>query len=265
MANISTVVRGGSIVISVLGAITILAGPLGQASTLELDIPDEEGRLARWRDAVSEALESALRVQGPLVASHVESIRRRQPNATDAQLIRLLEREYLAAVSVLGAAAGGPAAAPGVGTTVTLALSVVEVGAFFELTVLFALSVARLYGVHDWSHLRQRAFVLRVVLGNSATRPVEQIAGRVGRHWGRAIVRTIPVESIRTINRVLSHNLVTKYGAKQGVLVLGRAVPFGIGAVIGAGGNAALGYGSVRAARKAFGPISDGSRSTESQ
>jgi hypothetical protein len=37
-------------------------------------------------------------------------------------------------------------------------------------------------------------------------------------------------------------------------LLLGRAVPFGIGAGIGAAGNAALARGVIRAARRSFGP-----------
>ncbi|MFI7517479.1 hypothetical protein ACIBVK_28680 [Micromonospora echinofusca] len=41
----------------------------------------------------------------------------------------------------------------------------------------------------------------------------------------------------------LGRNFITKYGAKQGILVLGQAAPFGIGAVIGGGANAALATG----------------------
>jgi hypothetical protein len=56
------------------------------------------------------------------------------------------------------------------------------------------------------------------------------------------------------MNKTLGYRFVTKYGTKQGILVLGREVPFGIGAAIGGGGNYLIGQGSVRAARKAFGP-----------
>lgn len=53
---------------------------------------------------------------------------------------------------------------------------------------------------------------------------------------------------------VLGKNFITKYGTKQGIIVLGRVAPFGIGAVIGGGANAALAALAVRAARRAFGP-----------
>lgn len=55
------------------------------------------------------------------------------------------------------------------------------------------------------------------------------------------------------MNKVLGKNFVTKYGTKQGILVLGKSIPFGIGAAIGAGGNLVLGNMTVRAARHAFG------------
>lgn len=62
------------------------------------------------------------------------------------------------------------------------------------------------------------------------------------------------MSAIHSANRVLGPRFITKYGTKQGLLVLGRQVPFGVGAVIGAGGNATLGRATVLAARNAFGP-----------
>lgn len=52
-----------------------------------------------------------------------------------------------------------------------------------------------------------------------------------------------------------SPNFVTKYGTKQGVLVLGKVLPFGFGAAIGMTGNAAMSRMVVRTTRSAFGPL----------
>jgi hypothetical protein len=67
----------------------------------------------------------------------------------------------------------------------------------------------------------------------------------------------MPVETLRQINRVLGKHFVTKYGTKQGIIVLGRVAPFGIGVVIGGGANAALAALAARAGRRAFGPPSE--------
>lgn len=45
---------------------------------------------------------------------------------------------------------------------------------------------------------------------------------------------------------------MTKWGTKQGILVLGRELPVFVGAGIGAGGNAFLARGTVRASRRIF-------------
>ena len=45
-----------------------------------------------------------------------------------------------------------------------------------------------------------------------------------------------------------------RFTTRQGALMLGRALPVGIGAGIGAVGNMALARASIKAARRAFGP-----------
>ena len=93
-----------------------------------------------------------------------------------------------------------------------------------------------------------------IVLGGTGTSTITKVAGRTGQHWARQFVAKVPVETLRQINKVLGRNFVVKYGTKQGIIVLGRVAPFGIGAVIGGGANAALATLAVRAARRAFGP-----------
>ncbi len=95
---------------------------------------------------------------------------------------------------------------------------------------------------------------MAVLLGNGGSTFVQKAAGRTAPDWGRAIVNGIPMSAIRNANKVLGRNFITKYGTKQGILVLGRSVPVGLGALIGGAGNAALGRTTIAAARTAFGP-----------
>lgn len=203
--------------------------------------------------AIMKAVDKALDIHEGAVRRHVQRMRRNRPHASDAELIRALEKQYVATVTASGAAVGASAAAPGVGTGVAAALNVGEFTAYMEATALFVLAVADVHGipVHDLE--RRRTLVLAVMLGNGGTQTVEQIAQRAGQHWGRKAVQGIPIETIRAINKVLGRNFVTKYGTKQGIVVLGRAIPFGIGAAIGGGANAAMGTGVTKAARRAFG------------
>jgi hypothetical protein len=94
-----------------------------------------------------------------------------------------------------------------------------------------------------------------VLSGPGGVSVVERTAGRAGAHWGRRLTQSVSMDVVRRVNRVLGRNFVTKYGTKQGVLVLGKVMPFGIGAVIGAGGNAAMARLVIRTTRSAFGPL----------
>lgn len=199
------------------------------------------------------ALEKALVLQLPIARAHVGRMRRNRPEASPAELVRALERHYIAGVTTMGVASGAAAAAPVVGQTAGLALVIAEVPVFMDATVLLALALAEVHGLDVYDIERRRTLVLSVVLGDAGAGFIEKMASRTGPHWARAVVDAIPLEAIRAVNKVMGKNFVTKYGTKQGILVLGRAVPFGIGAGIGGAGNAAIGYGSVRASRKVFG------------
>ncbi|MBW8484258.1 hypothetical protein [Actinomadura parmotrematis] len=213
-------------------------------------------------DAVEEApagkvlqlLDRAIEAQSGLVSKNIARARQRNPEATPAQVIRSLERMYVSALAGSGAAVGGSAAAPGVGTGVALALSAGEFLSSLELSTLYALSIAEVHGVPLDEVERRRTIVMGIMLGGSGSGTITKMAERTGQHWGRQVVAKVPVETLKQINKVLGKNFVTKYGTKQGIIVLGRVAPFGIGAAIGGGANAALATLTVRAGRRAFGP-----------
>ncbi|MFD7883193.1 hypothetical protein ACFV3N_12245 [Streptomyces bauhiniae] len=199
-------------------------------------------------------LDKALDAQSPLVRKNIARARQRNPQATPAQVIRNLERMYVSALAGTGAAVGGTAAAPGVGTGVALALSAGEALSSLELSTLFALSLAEVHGIPLDEIERRRTIVMGILLGSKGSETITKVAQRTGQHWGRQVVAKVPVETLRQVNSILGKNFVTKYGTKQGIIVLGRVAPFGIGAVIGGGANAALATLAVRAGRRAFGP-----------
>jgi hypothetical protein len=199
-------------------------------------------------------LDKAISLQTPLVRKNIARARQRKAETTPAQVIRNLERMYVSALTGTGAAVGGSAAAPGVGTAVALALSAGEALSSLEMSALFALSIAEVHGVPIDELERRRTIVMGIMLGGSGSTTIGKVAERTGQHWGRQVVSKVPVETLRQINKILGKNFITKYGTKQGIIVLGRVAPFGIGAAIGGGANAALATLSVRAARRAFGP-----------
>jgi hypothetical protein len=203
---------------------------------------------------ILDLLHRAIDVQGALVHKNIARARQRNPDATPEQVISTLERMYISALTSTGAAVGGTAAAPGVGTGIALALTAGEILSSLEFSALFALSLAEVHGVPIDELERRRTIVMGIMLGGSGTKTISQAAGRTGQHWARQIVTMVPAETLRQINGVLGRNFITKYGTKQGIIVLGKVAPFGIGAVIGGTANAVMATIAVRAGRHAFGP-----------
>jgi hypothetical protein len=200
------------------------------------------------------ALEKAIALAQSPVAGYVDRLRRARPLASPAEIITVLEKQYLATVTGTGAAVGGAAVAPGIGTVAALALTGGETALFLETTALFALAVAEVHGIRVEEVERRRTLVLAVALGDSGAMLVEKMAGRGGQQWGALLPEAIPMSSITAINKTLGRWFFTRYGRKQGVLALGRIAPFGIGVAIGAVGNRAFGRVVVDTSRRVFGP-----------
>lgn len=210
------------------------------------------------------ALDSVLKVQRPAVLAHLRSIRLRHPDATPAQVLRSLERRYLAAVTGTGAAVGATAVVPGIGTGVTLALSGAETIGFLESTALFAQSVAEVHGIRVADPDRARALVLTLMLGTEGTALISQLASQAGgtglprsSFWGELVTKTLPKAALGPLTDRLKTMFIRQFASRGGASLVGKAMPFGIGAVIGAGGNHILGRRVVTASHTAFGPPPD--------
>jgi hypothetical protein len=208
------------------------------------------------------ALDRVLALQRPVVLAHLRSVIRRHPGADPAQLARILETRYLAAVATGGAAVGATAVVPGIGTGVTLALSGVETVGFLETTTLFAQSLAELHGIRIANPDRARALVLTLLLGDEGVNLVSQLAGQASgtgpartAYWGEIVTRSLPRAAVGPAVDQLKSVFIKTFAAKAGASWLGKALPFGIGAVIGGAGNGILGRRVVVSARKAFGPV----------
>jgi hypothetical protein len=203
----------------------------------------------RGLDAV---LDRVLAVQRPVIVAYVDRWRE-QPGATPTSTARALERRYQAAVSAVGAASGGIAAVPGVGTAAALASGVAEIAAFVEATALFTLATAEVYGIGTEDPDVRRALVLAVLLGEAGMASLEA-AGVASAHWAPVLAHGVNRELIGKLNKTLMRHFGTSFGARQGALFLGRALPFGIGIGVGVAGTLSLARAAIKSVRRAFGP-----------
>lgn len=198
-------------------------------------------------------IDRAVAISRPAVVRHVEQTRRNRPDATPKEVMAVLGNRFTAAVATSGAVSGASAAAPAVNLPASLTLALLDGGAFTVAAGLYVFARSEIHGipVHDLE--RRRTLLLGILLGDAGSKTINDMAARTGPHWARQIVSAVPVETLRQINKVLGRNLLTKYGTRQGILVLGKQVPFGIGGAIGGAGNAAFSRLTIKAAARAFG------------
>lgn len=166
-------------------------------------------------------LDTAIRQASKLAGGAVDKLRAQYPDATDDALVKKLEALFSRTVTTTGAATGVVAAVPGAGTVAALASGVGDGTFFLTASAAHVLAVASVYGIRVEEYERQRALLLMVLAEGGMA---EGLGAR----------------------------FVTRYGRKRGILVLGRAAPFGLGVAIGGGGNFLMARGVIKATRKAF-------------
>ncbi|MDK8870190.1 hypothetical protein ACN4EB_07090 [Corynebacterium macclintockiae] len=201
---------------------------------------------------LTKGFEKALEAQLPLAVSTVSRLRRVHPEKSPKQLIDSLSKWYIGVVAGSGASAGLASTVPNGFVQAPVALT--DLTAFFEASVLYVLTAAEIYDVDVEDLERRRFLVMTALLGNTGTTTVTQALGkRTVPYWSKQIINRIPMQAINQANKVLGTRFITKYGTRQGVLVLGKQLPLTLGAVVGASGNAAFGYAIVRSTKKVLG------------
>ena len=206
-------------------------------------------------------IDKVLSVQRPVVLAHIRGIRKSKPNAAPAEVIRILERRYLTAVTTGGALVGASSAIPAVGTVTSVALSAVETAAFLEASALFAQSITEVHGFALDDPERARTLVMTMILGGAGSDLVEQLAGQVvgsgpsrPAFWGELVTKSLPKSAVGRVAAQIKTHFLKRFAAREGASIVGRAIPFGIGAVIGGTGNHLLGRRVISSSRTAFGP-----------
>ena len=220
---------------------------------------DAEGKP---KQGVHKGLLRAVEVQRPLVLANLRRLQKKHPQATAAQLAAILERDYLIAVTGGGALVGGAAVIPGVGTVAALGLSAAAAVGFLEATALFSTSLAELHGIRLVDPERASTLVMAIMLGEEGTALLSSLSGQAAgqgkgptQAWGSMFARRAPLAGFGSVRERIQTMFLRTLLKKQGTALLGRALPFGIGAVVGGVGNRMMGRAVIANAKEAFGPM----------
>ncbi|WP_313814838.1 hypothetical protein [Glutamicibacter sp.] len=220
------------------------------------------GEDGKPRTVIQDAIMKGVGVQRPLVLAYLKRLRRKHPEASASELASIAESDYLKVVTGSGAAVGGTAAIPAVGTGVALGLSVATTIGFLEASALYAQTLAELHGIAIEDPERSRVLVMGVLMGEEGSAMIagltRQAAGRGGgpvKGWAKAFGANKSTSFYSAMQRTMQKTFMRKVIGTQAASVVGRVVPFGIGAVIGGAGNRYLAKRVVETAKVAFAGI----------
>ncbi|MFT3899602.1 MAG: hypothetical protein QM728_05050 [Gordonia sp. (in: high G+C Gram-positive bacteria)] len=207
--------------------------------------------------AADKVLRKAQRLQAPAVAKYVNKIRAAHPDESPEQIIERLEKQFLLAVTGSGGAVGATAAFPGVGTVAALGAVAGETLFFLEASALLALAVAEVHGVDPADQQRRESLVLSVALGEEGITALGRLVGggratAIRRLSSSAI--PIPGANLSAFNQKMLNKVMRRFTIKRAPMIMGKLLPAGIGAGVGAVGNRALGKKIIENSRNAFGP-----------
>lgn len=228
-------------------------------------VPDHDDTArgdANQEDWLVRQLDRVLRTQRPAATAMARRMRQQNPSATPGQLIGAAERWYRRATMGTGAGVGAAAVVPGVGTATGIALVGAEIVGFFELTALYALTVAEFSGDATDDPDRARTLVMGIMMGEQGRTLVMEFARAKTPaammktpFWGDLVTQAMPALAVGELGERMRSVFVRQFTNRQMKGAFGKIIPFGIGAAVGAFGNRALANEVIRSARIAFGDI----------
>lgn len=211
-------------------------------------------------------LAGAVTVQRPIVLTNLRRLRKAHPTLTNSQLAMQLDKEFRRAMTGGGAAIGATAAVPGVGTVTSLGLSTLATGSFLEMSAIYAQSMAELSGISTADPQRAKLLVMGIMLGEEGRRLLGELSAQADGRGVGPIGSIVPLSNVATssasattmaglISHQLKRQFVRRFFIRQGTSMFARAIPYGVGAVIGGVGNRVLAKQIITTAHKTFGEL----------
>ena len=139
-----------------------------------------------------------------------------------------------------------------------MGLSALAVGGYLERTALYAQAVAELHGVHVKDPDLARSMVMAIMLGEEGSQLMNTVLLQTGKatgvsgRWGMLLGGKSSGKMF-SVERAIRNMFIKRFLTRQTGAFLGRALPFGVGAVVGGGANYGLGKDVVKNTREAFG------------
>ena len=208
------------------------------------------------------SLDTAMGWQTSLITGYVRQLHARKPHETPAQIQDRIDDHFLALVTGSGGAAGSAAVIPGVGFVTGLGAVALESVVFLEIAAWYTLASASLRGIEIEEEERRRSLVLVTLMGSSGTALVAAAMGdeplrkqAPEKDPAASLIARLGIPQLGGLNKVLIKQAQKRIAKSARLAIVGKLMPMGIGAVVGAGANRKIGKTLLERARLALGPI----------
>ncbi|HEX7134705.1 MAG TPA: hypothetical protein VF228_19175 [Iamia sp.] len=177
---------------------------------------------------------------------------------TTAERVAQVTQPFGKELAAVGAATGGVAALPGIGTVAALATAAADVGWTTTRACDLVMAIGAVHGHTEAPPAVRKAWVVAVLgYGPQAAEVLPRIlAAEEQAAHDRASGR-LSGGSLAALNQGFGRTLVTRWAMRKLATSVGKALPFGIGAVIGAVANRASVRTIARHADMLFRTIGD--------
>lgn len=225
---------------------------------MPFDHADVEHGLNPIGRALVTSLDRAVAMQSSAILGYVHHIRRRNPEASPAEIQRLVDKHFKRLASGAGASAGAAAAIPGIGLATGTAAIAGESVIFLDTAAFYTMASAYLRGADIREPEQRRALILVTLLGAKGTAIVEALVGDLGDNGElntAAAIGRFSAPKLGTLNNELMNMALRRVSRKFLRGWVGKIMPLGIGAAAGALANRRLAGALTDNATEALGPV----------
>lgn len=222
-------------------------------------LEDETGMAGR---ALIKSLDTAMAWQTSLITGYVRQLHARKPHETPAQIQKRIDDHFLTLVTGSGGAAGGAAVIPGVGFITGLGAVAVESVVFLEIAAFYTLASAALRDIDISEEERRRSLVLVTLMGSAGTAIVATAMGdeplrKQGpdKDPAASLIARLGIPQLGGLNKMLFKQAQKRLAKSARLAIVGKLLPMGIGAVVGAAANRKIGKSLLERSRNSLGPI----------
>lgn len=200
------------------------------------DIEDQAGRTGRL---LIQGIDHAVRMQTSVIDPYLDAMRRKKPDATPAEIQKMLDTHFTRLATGSGGGVGAAAALPGIGLVTGTAAIAGESLIFLDAAAFYTIASARLRGVDINDPERRRTLVLLAMLGSKGNQLVQALVGDVGAPGKAGVMSTLTAvgklsaPKLAPINNRLMRVVLKQFRKKLIRGWVGKLMPMGIGAVAG--------------------------------